>query len=249
MSGVKRAHMVPKSYLRAWADDRNRVEVLDLEKGRGFKTSIQNATVVSYAYDPRVLTRDLEQEFSRIEGSGVRAIVKLRNGHQLSASEKRDMVAFLDMHLDRGRYADQTEILTPAVLVKTDGTNEQASLNLGDRLLLSRHMDGPIRLASLGVDQWTFEVVEAKHLATGDGAVLLFRETNGAPVSTATFPLSPTQVLVIGAPLEAIVPLNTRLAMNSRRWIVGSVGTLRLGQAATISKFRDATAEGDSGAT
>ncbi len=83
--------------------------------------------------------------------------------------------------------------------MKTDGTKEQASLNLGDRLLLSRHMDSPIRLASLGFDRWPFAVVEVENLAAGDGAVFLFREANGAPVSTITFPLSPIQMLVIGA--------------------------------------------------
>lgn len=141
MGNVKRAHMVSRSYLRAWADSRNRVDVLDIEQGRGFTSAIGSATVVSYAYDPAVLTHDLEREFSGIESNGAPAIAKLRHGHQLSRDEMKDMTAFLDMHLERGRYADQTGIRTPAVLVKTDGSAEDAQFNLGDRLLLSRYME------------------------------------------------------------------------------------------------------------
>lgn len=150
MGNVKRAHMVSRSYLRAWADERNRVDVLDIQQGRGFTSAIGNATVVSHAYEPEVLPHSLEGEFDRIESRGVPAIVKLRARHAPTASDKDDVIAFLDMHLDRGRYADQSEVRTPAVLVKTDGSSEDASLSLGDRLLLSRHMEGVVRLAALG---------------------------------------------------------------------------------------------------
>lgn len=240
MGNVKRAHMVSRSYLRAWADSRNRVDVLDIEQGRGFTSAIGSATVVSYAYDPAVLTHDLEREFSGIESNGAPAIAKLRHGHQLSRDEMKDMTAFLDMHLERGRYADQTGIRTPAVLVKTDGSAEDAQFNLGDRLLLSRYMEGAVRLAALGVEQWPWEVREARSLATGDGAVLLWREKPGAEISVVTFPLSPTQLLVIGTGYEVQAPLNTLLAEHSRRWIVGTVGSLVKDQAAVIAGIRRA---------
>lgn len=53
--GVKRGHMVSKGYIEAWADSRNVVDVIDIQDRRGFPTSIHNATVVSYVYDPKVL--------------------------------------------------------------------------------------------------------------------------------------------------------------------------------------------------
>lgn len=245
MGNVKRAHMVSRSYLRAWADERNRVDVLDIQQGRGFTSAIGNATVVSYAYEPEVLLHNLEGEFDRIESRGVPAIVKLRAGHALTASDKDDVIAFLDMHLDRGRYADQSEVRTPAVLVKTDGSSGDASLSLGDRLLLSRHMEGVVRLAALGVAQWPWQVLEARSLATGDGAVLLWRQTDGAEVSLVTFPLSPTQLLVIGEGFPERAPLNTLLAQHSRRWIVGTVGSLVKGQAAVIAALRRAESGGE----
>lgn len=115
---VKRAHMVSKGYIRAWADAGGRVDVLDLEQGRGFSSAIGNATVVSYAYDPEVLTHDLESDYARIEGRGIPVILKLSDRQMLTPDEQSAMAAFLDMHLDRGRYADQTKTRTPAVLVK-----------------------------------------------------------------------------------------------------------------------------------
>ncbi len=235
---VKRAHMVSKGYIRAWADVGGRVDVLDLEQGRGFPSAIGNATVVSYAYDPEVLTHDLENDYARIEDRGIPVILKLRDRQMLTPVEQSAMVAFLDMHLDRGRYADQTKIRTPAILVKTDGFVEDAELTLGDRLLLSRSLQDVVRLTALGLEEWPWQVREARALATGDGAVLLWRPAEGAEISTVSFPLSPTQLLVIGDDLPDDVRLNTLLAMNSRRWIVGALGTLNLRQAAVIATRR-----------
>lgn len=235
---VKRAHMVSKSYIRAWADARGRVDVLDIQQGRGFPSSVENATVVSYAYDPEVLTQDMENDYARIEDRSVPVILKLRHAHMLTPVEKSAMVSFLDMHLDRGRYADQVKIRTPALLLKTDGQIEYAELSLGDRLLLSQYLGDVTRLTALGLEQWPWQVREAQHLATGDGAVLLWRETNGAEISTVSFPLSPTQLLVIGQDLPNDVPLNTLLARNCRRWIVGVLGTLNRIQAAVVAARR-----------
>lgn len=235
---VKRAHMVSKGYIRAWADARNRVDVLDLQDGRGFPSSFENATVVSYGYDAEVFTHDLERDYWRIEDRGIPAIVKLRNGHTLTAVEQTAVIAFLDMHHDRGRYADQTKIRIPAVLLKTGGRIEDAELTVGDRLLLSRSFQDVLRLTTLGLEQWPWQVREAKHLATGDGAVILWRPTDGADISTISFPLSPTQLLVIGQDLPDDVGLNALLAMNSRRWIVGVKGTLNFNKAAVIAARR-----------
>ena len=238
---VKRAHMVSKGYIRAWADTKGRVDVLDLEHSRGFPSAIGNATVVSYAYDPAVLTHDLESDYARIEDRGIPVILKLRDRQTLTPAEQSAMVAFLDMHLDRGRYADQTKIRTPAVLLKTGGQVEDAELTLGDRLLLSQSLQDVIRLTELGLEQWPWRVREARALATGDGAVLLWRSTERAEVSTVSFPLSPARLLIIGDDLPDDARLNTLLAMNSRRWIVGVLGTLNLNQAAAIAARRSTT--------
>ncbi|WP_186372204.1 DUF4238 domain-containing protein [Arthrobacter sp. KBS0702] len=235
---VKGAHMVSKGYIRAWADARNVVDVLDLQDGRGYPSSYLSATVVSYVYDPKVLTRDLEDDYSQIENSGTPAIVKLRKGHTLTAAERSAVIAFLDMHLDRGRYADQTKIRIPAVVLKTGGRIENAELTLGDRLLLSQSIQDVLRLTTLGLEQWPWQVRKAKHLATGDGAVLLWRPTDGADISTISFPLSPTQLLVIGQNLPDDAPLNPLLAKNSKRWIVGVKGTLNFNKAAVIAARR-----------
>lgn len=234
---VKAAHMVSKGYIRAWADAKNRVEVLDLEGGRGYLISYNRATVDSYVYDPKVLTHDLEQDYAKVESNGIPAINKIREGHLgLTAVERKAVIAFLDMHLDRGRYANQSKTLAPAVILKTDGSHENAELNLGDLLLLSQYLPEVLRLSKLGIEGWPWRVEYVNGLSTGDGAVLLWRQPGSEEVCTVSFPLSPTKLLVIGQPLADGVPHpNVLLSENSKRWIVGEIGTLNL-------KF--ATAEG-----
>lgn len=235
---VKNAHMVSKGYIRAWADKRNVVDVLDLQDGRGYPSSYLSATVVSYAYDSNVLTRNLERDYSIIENAGTPALVKMREGEPLTTAEARAVIAFLDMHLDRGRYADRTKVRAPAVVLRTDGRIEHAELALGDALLLSHSFQDVLRLTSLGLEQWPWQVREARGLATGDGAVLLWRTTGGAKISTISFPLSPTRLLVIGEDLSDDVPHNRLLAENSKRWIVGARGTLDFSKAAIIAAKR-----------
>lgn len=226
---VRRAHTLTKGYIRAWADERNRVDVIDVGRNHGYPSSVNNATVRSYAYEPNVLTRDLEKEYSVIESDGMQAIAKLR-GQDPSLDDRTvaAMIAFLDMHLDRGRYADQTDVRTPAVLLKTDGTIEDVEFNVADRLLLSQSMKDVVRLNALGLDSWGWQVLSGEFL-TGDGAVLLFRETESPDLCTVAFPLSPTQLLVIGKPFDRPVALNPLIASKSRRWLVGHPGTLRKG--------------------
>jgi len=227
---VRRAHMMTKAYIRAWADERNRVDVIDMARNRGYPSSVNNATVRSFAYEPNVLTHDLEQEYSEIESEGMRAVAKLRSGKStLGDATTSAMIAFLDMHLDRGRYADQTEVRTPAVLFKTDGTWQDVEFNVADRLLLSQGMGEVIRLKTLGLESWEWRVFPGESIATGDGAVLLFRETEGADVSTVAFPLSPTQLLLIGRPIDGPIRLNSLIASQSRRWLIGYPGSLRKG--------------------
>lgn len=235
---VKNAHMVSKGYIRAWADKRNVVDGLDLQDGRGYPTSYLSATVVSYAYDPNVLTRNLERDHSLNENTGTPALVKMRKGEPLTTAEAHAVIAFLDMHLDRGRYADRTKVRAPAVVLRKDGRIEHTEIALGDALLLSQSFQDVLRLTTLGLEQWPWQVRESRGLATGDGAVLLWRTTAGAEISTISFPLSPTQLLVIGEDLQCDVPHNRLLAETNKRWIVGARGSLDFSKAVVIAAKR-----------
>lgn len=223
---VKRAHMVSKGYLRAWGDETDCVDVVDLEQGRGFRTAIGNATVVSYVYDPELLTNDLEGDYGKIESAAAPALRQLRDQRPLTVEGQRRVIAFLDMHLERGRYADQAKILTPALVIKSNGETEEAELKLGDRLLLSRSMEGAVRLSNQGLEHWRWRLYQGANLLTGDGAVLLWRETKSNELSRVTFPLSPTLMLVIGLEIDLEIPVNNYVVENSRRWLVGSAGSL-----------------------
>lgn len=234
---VRNAHMVSKGYIRAWANAKKIVDVLDIQDGRGYASSYEKATVVSYAYDPNVLTRNLEREYSLIEGNGTPALVKMRKHEPLTTAETHAVIAFLDMHLDRGRYAHRTKVRAPAVVLRTGGRVEHTELALGDALLLSQSFRDVLRLKKLGIEQWPWQVREARGLATGDGAVLLW-PSNGTKITTISFPLSPTRLLVIGEDLPDDVPHNQLLAENSNRWIVGARGTLNFSMATVIAAGR-----------
>jgi hypothetical protein len=225
---VKRGHMVSKGYIKAWADDRKAGDVIDIQDRRGFTTSTRNATVVSYVYDPKVLTHDLENAYGKIETEGIPVIVKLREGTQsLTHAERDAMIAFLDMHLDRGRYADKATVRAPALVLKTGGKVEEAELGLGDALLLSQSLPEVLRLKTLALEHWDWKVWPLDvELITGDGAVLLW--TKDAKICTVTFPLSPNRLLIIGQELPNGIWMNDRIAANSRRWLVGKRGVLNL---------------------
>lgn len=227
--------MVSEGYLKGWADDKGFVDVIDIQGRRGNREKISNATVVNYVYEPAVLTRNLEADYGRVESDGIPLIKKLREDEPIAPDDMGRVIAFLDMHLDRGRYADQAKVLAPALLVKTDGGHEDGHLSLGDRLLLSQSLNEVLRLATLGLDQWPWKVFEAEGLPTGDGAVLLWRATEDADICTVSFPLSPTRLLVIGEDLPDGIPLINRLTANCKRWIIGAPGTLNLDWAADSS--------------
>lgn len=221
--------MVSKFYLRAWGDEKDCVDVIDLEQGRGFKTAIGSATVVSYVYDPDFLTHDLEGQFGKIESAAAPALKQLREEVPLTEQGQRVIIAFLDMHLERGRYADQAKITTPALVIKTKGETEEVDLKLGDRLLLSRYVEGAVRLSNLGLERWPwtlYKLYEGESLLTGDGAVLLWSETRDGELDTVTFPLGPELMLVIGRGIDPKIPINIFVAEKSRRWLVGSADTL-----------------------
>lgn len=241
---VKRAHTVSKGYMRGWADTRRRVEVIDFEEGRGYLSSIENATVVSYAYEPEFLTHNLEFEYEQLESTGTRILDALRGGsRELSSDDRQSLVAFLDMHLDRGRYADQTKVRIPAVALMNDGSLVETGLNVGDRVLLSRSRTDLVRLADLDITDWPWHVVRTlQPLVTGDGAVLLFAAAGSQEVCTLAFPLSPSHLLVGGQGWEGSISPNTMIQNNTRRWLIGVPGALKLDQASTFAAERRQTA-------
>ncbi|WP_245338555.1 DUF4238 domain-containing protein [Microbacterium imperiale] len=224
--------MVSRGYLKAWADSRGVIEVIDKQTDEKYPSSIKNATIVSYVYDSAVLTQDLEAEFAAVEDAGIPAIDRLRRCEtDLSTDDMHALIAFLDMHLHRGRYADRAGVRIPARVVKTDGTIEAAELALGDLLTLGRGLGDVVQLRDLNLERWRWRwhILPQEHpLATGDGAVMLWSPRDGAPVSTVTFPLSPTQLLVVGEALPDNFRINIAIAKNSKRWLVGARGTLNL---------------------
>jgi len=227
---TKRPHMVSRGYIKGWADANGFVDVIDVQGRRGLRQSIGNATIVNYVYEPAVLTAsNLEAAYAHIESNGTPVIDKLRaGGAALTPADMLAMITFIDMHLDRGRYADQAKVLTPATLIKPGWQLEEAELSLGDRLALSQSLPEVLRLTKLGLDQWSWTVVQEYDLPTGDGAVLLWAPAREADICTVTFPISPTQLLVIGQELPAGIWLHNRIAANCKRWIIGSPGTLNL---------------------
>jgi len=223
---VKRAHMVSRGYLRSWADSANRVNVWDLEHRLAGLRSINGATVVSYAYETKYTTLDLEAEYARIEGDGIPALHALADGGQLQNAGREAVVEFLDMHHQRGRFADQAAVKIPAVALGLGIEPHPIEMGLGDRLTLSRDVDKTsIRMSSLGLTRrrWRVEAVESG-LATSDGAVMLWQDANDPAVRSVTFPLSPTRLLVIGEEIDTRhIELNRLIVAASRRWIVDRV--------------------------
>lgn len=219
---VKRSHMITRSYLESWANERNLVYVKDLESTERTE-SINSATVVKYGYRTEHTTLDLENHYSAIEGNGVRAFKALQNDQILNEAGQQAVVAFLDMHLERGRYADQAKETTTVVKgdLKT-GSAEAVSLGLGDRLALAKSVDtDAVRLSMRDVRAMRWHVLKADGLVTGDGAVGLWQNSNPASLAAVTFPISPKHLLAIGATEHLFsVELNDLVIANSRRWIV-----------------------------
>lgn len=227
--GAIRGHMVSRGYIAAWADKKNSVDVIDIQDKRGFPSSIRTATAVSDVYDGEVLTHDLEAAYADIETDGTPVLVRLRDGVESLTDKDRDaMIAFLNMHLERGRFANRANVRAQALILKTDGRVERSELRLGDAITLSQAHSDVLKLNTLGLDQWEWRVWSVDGLVTGDGAVLLWRSSTGNAVCRVTFPLSPTRLLIIGEDLPDGVRMNDYVASNSKRWIVGTRGSLNL---------------------
>lgn len=235
--------MVTKGYIAAWANDRNIVDVLDVHEGRGYPSSIENASVLNYVYDPSVMTHDLEGHFAEIETRGVSAFARLRAEHALTEDETQSVIEFLDMHLHRGRYADRAGARQPARLLMDDGTVQDAELNYGDLLSLAHDHPDTRRLTTLGLEKWAWQIFSTSGLYTGDGAVLLWRPDPDHELSTVTFPLSPTQLLVIGEGIPADFNINLATVNNCRRWIVGQRGSLPIEALQRLKPQRSARAQ------
>lgn len=157
---VKRSHMITRAYLEQWADGRNRVHVFDAESEANYPTSVTNATVVSYGYRPEVLTVDLESVYEKIESRAVPALRSLASGGAPNREGRAAVVSFLDMHLERGRYADQAKVKMPAWLGSAVTPGRMADMALGDRLALAKDLDtGALRLNPAELEAWPWRVV------------------------------------------------------------------------------------------
>ncbi|MFB8191349.1 DUF4238 domain-containing protein [Microbacterium sp. NPDC055988] len=242
-SATRRGHMITKGHLAAFANERNVVDVLDVLEGRGYPSSIENATVVSYVYDPAVFNHNLEKQFAAIEDTGVGALNRLRAGKKPSESDQLAVIEFLDMHLHRGRYADRAGDSQPATLFKTDGSIEQSRLNYGDLISLAHDHPDTLRLTKLDLEKWSWQIYTTTNLWTGDGAVMLWRPDADHELSTVTFPLSPTQLLVIGEDIPTDFDMSRAIAMRSRRWVVGPRGALPIEAIKRMKAERDAVSE------
>lgn len=142
------------------------------------------------------------------------------------------IIQFMDMHLERGRFAGQAEVRLPVVFGGTGGIRPE-EMGLGDRLTLARDVDtGALRLETLNLKQWQWRVYEVNEgLVTGDGAMLLWRKNAQSGLSAITFlpltltcPISPRRLLVLGTGIDRFaLPINQLIAGNCRRWIVEEV--------------------------
>jgi hypothetical protein len=216
--------MISRSYLQEWANKKGLVEVADLTKGIALTTAIGNATVVSYAYRTENLSTNLEAQFGKIEGAGIFALRQLRKTHKLTKYQLKNAIAFLDMYRERGLYADQAGIRTPATLLMQDGSLQQSDLSLGDRMVLASHVSNSIRIDQMGIEEWPWSIRKIDNALTGDGALALWRQPGSAGATTITFPLSPNEILVIGRDLDCAVDINAITAMKSRRWLIAQCG-------------------------
>lgn len=224
---MKRAHMISKGYMKAWANERGLVHVWDAETSKAGVRAVGDATVVSYAYRTELLTHDLEAEYSKIEDRATPALRNLADGGSLTQEGEAAVIAFLDMHQERGRYADQAKVRLPVAAgdLTTAGFRME-EMGLGDRLTLSRDVDkDAVRVSALGVDKWRWRVLPVDSgLVTGDGAVMLWNKKGDSPVTAVSFPVSPSRLLILGDGLDGLtIPLNTLLMSKCRRWLVDQV--------------------------
>lgn len=103
---AKRHHVVPQAYLKAWADDSNRVRVFDGRTGKSFTTDTKNAAVRSKLYTMRLPDGserdDLEAVFAEVEGQLIEVIRSLHSGQWPLTPEGRSLIAnFIALQIAR----------------------------------------------------------------------------------------------------------------------------------------------------
>lgn len=214
--------MVTRSYLEGWANENRRLLVWDLENKSRRELGLNDATVVKYAYKTEHFDVDLERKYSAIESDGISAIRTLTESGTINNHGRSAIANFIEMHRERGLYADQTKVRMPVIFGGPGGIRPE-TMGLGDRLALRDSVDtGIAKLKNLELRRWRWRVHETEwSIITGDGAVLLWRDYPDSPISTVTFPLSPNKLLMIGAEFnENDFPINQCIADNCRRWII-----------------------------
>lgn len=220
---VKRAHMIPESYMLPWADENGDVYVGDVANERGMILRTSNATVVKYAYRTAVLRHDREAHYAQIESRGIAAIRSACESRTVVPSSRRDLTEFMDMFIERGLYADQANLSVPVIRGAFDSDEiEEVEFKLGDMISLHRDLnpDEPT-LQKLGIEQWEWQTIEQPHaMMTGDNAVIPISTEDRT--STVLFPLDPFTLLVVGdIPHDLQFSVTNFIAQTSRRWIIG----------------------------
>ena len=222
-SQVKRAHIIPKSYMLPWADENGDIYVADAQNGRALILRASNATIVKYAYKAAVLKHDREAHYSQIETRGIRAIRAACSGAELNQSDRRDLTDFMDMFIERGLYADQNDLSVSVIRGSFDSDEfEEVEFNLGDMISLHKDLNASdVTLRDAGIENWNWAVVEQPHpMMTGDGAVICIKLDE--QLTTVLFPLSPFKLLIVGeAQPDLSFSVTKYIASVSRRWIIG----------------------------
>ena len=206
-----------------WADENGDIYVADTQNERALILRASNATIVKYAYKTAVLKHDREAHYSQIETRGIRAIRAACSGAEFSQSDRRDLTDFMDMFIERGLYADQSDLLVPVIRGSFDSIElKEVEFNLGDMISLHKDLNASdVTLRDEGIEHWDWAVVEQPHpMMTGDGAVICIK--HGEQLTTVLFPLSPFKLLIVGeAQLDLSFSVTEYIAYVSRRWIIG----------------------------
>lgn len=137
---AKRHHVVPQAYLKAWADDHNRVGVFDGRTGKSFTTDTKNAAVRSKLYTMRLPDGserdDLEAVFAEVEGQLIEVIRSLHSGQWPLTAEGRSLIAnFIALQIARApsiletthRMVDEVTEMAEKMQVAMDNTKTEMS--------------------------------------------------------------------------------------------------------------------------
>jgi hypothetical protein len=107
VSEPRRHHLVPKSYLRRFADESDQIAVVRRDGSKRFVTSVEKAAAGTDFYAVETTdgrSQDVERMFSRIEGAAHEAIERVLSGAFPPTPDDRERIAwFVAVQFVRGR--------------------------------------------------------------------------------------------------------------------------------------------------